>query len=304
MKTRVHLLKIVSLSAAILFFGCTETSAPLPSPSSAPHSAEELTQQSAAREDEGFYIGNLIGDERDELLIGTIGNGMYQSYITSLFQLGDGNPVLQFSGSETDRLYLLNQGELLEEKSSSEFSSSWNVLGYENGSLVFREGIVYDETLSGDYPWFSAVNTNKAGTSISSEIFMNLMHDYESRIQNPCLISFTRKIGDTFALNNRRVERIVLSAQHFSSDNKEISDPLAIEAILTALKETKIGELSPDGTTDSDDVISCIFDDGSSVSIRFRRGKLAYGQRDECYLLDGSESLFALYEQYSGSSMR
>lgn len=297
-------LKTLSVSVVFLF-GCAETSVPSPSPtpSSAPHSAEEIIRQ-YTEEGKGYFIGNAFGDEKEELLIGTIGNGVFQSYITHVFQLGDGDPVSLFSGSDKDRIYLLDREELLEEKSDSEFSSSWNVLGVNNTDLVFREGIVYDETLSSDYPWFSAADNGKAGSSISSEEFVNHMIDYEGRIQNPCLISFSKTLSDTFALNNRPVERMMLSVQRISTVNTEITDPLVIKATLNAMKTIKIGDKSTDGTTDSDDVITFYFEDGSSVNVRFRRGKLAYGPKDECYLLDGAETLFTILEKYSGYSMQ
>jgi len=301
MKKDWHTLTLSVVLSASFLCGCAKT-ADLAGTAD-PRSPEEIAGTYSGGGN-GFVITDLNGDGTKELLIGTIGNGVFQSFITQMYALNGNGNIALFSGNENERLYLLNRGELLKEGSSSDFDSYWTIHHYEDNALHFKEGIIYDETLSSDYPWFAADSTGKAGESISSEEFLNIVNDYESRIQNPFLIAFSRALNDTFALNGKSAKKIILSIQHLSTKDTEISDPSVIEQFMNAFSQVTIGNENDDGTTDSDDVITCFFDDGSTANIRFRRGKLAYGPKDECYELNGADSLFTLYEKYSGSSVR
>lgn len=301
MKKQVISLTAAAVLSGILFSGCENSNLTASAPDA--KEPEELAQ-ALGSEGGGYAVCDLNGDGTKELLVGTIGNGFFQSFITQMIELSDSGSAPLFSGSERDRLYLLNRGEFLEEGSSSAYSSFWSVRRFENHELCFLEGIVYDETLSSDYPWFAAEGSGKPGSSISSDEFLERMNTYEGRIQNPYLIAFSGNLSDTFALNGRDAEKIILSVQHYASMNTEVSDPSVVDQFMKALKEVKIGKENDDGTTDSDDVITIFFTDGSTANIRFRQGKLAYGARSECYDISGADDLYSLYEKYSGSSMK
>ena len=114
-----------------------------------------MYSETDALSDTGYYIGDLDGDGREELVIGNIGNSdfaanmMYDFY----FPTDDGLSQL-FSCSERDRFYMCDNGQIYNECSYSSAHNETVFYKYNNNMLGFVEAVIFDSAMDPEASWF------------------------------------------------------------------------------------------------------------------------------------------------------
>lgn len=105
--------------------------------------------------DTGYYIGDLDGDGKDELIIGNIGSSDFvANMVYDFYVLGDDGLSLLFSCSERDRLYLCDNGQLFNELSYNSAHSENVFYTYSGGKRDFLEAVVFDAAMDPEASWF------------------------------------------------------------------------------------------------------------------------------------------------------
>ena len=102
----------------------------------------------------GYCLLDVDSDGTDELFIGTTEDEGYEGMFFDMYTLTDGKAELVTTSGERDRYYLCEDNTIANEGSSSAFLSVNYYYDYKSGKLNLQDGIVYDEEINLQNPWF------------------------------------------------------------------------------------------------------------------------------------------------------
>lgn len=102
----------------------------------------------------GYCLLDVDNDGTDELFIGTTEDEGYEGMFFDMYTLTDGKAELVTTSGERDRYYLCEDNTIANEGSSSAFLSVNYYYDYKSGKLSLQDGIVYDEDIDPQNPWF------------------------------------------------------------------------------------------------------------------------------------------------------
>lgn len=102
----------------------------------------------------GYCLLDVDSDGTDELFIGTTEDEGYEGMFFDMYTLTDGKAELVATSGERDRYYLCEDNTIANEGSSSAFLSVNYYYEYKSGKLNLQDGIVYDEEINLQNPWF------------------------------------------------------------------------------------------------------------------------------------------------------
>lgn len=102
----------------------------------------------------GYCLLDVDNDGTDELFIGTTEDEGYEGMFFDMYTLTDGKAELVTTSGERDRYYLCEDNTIANEGSSSAFLSVNYYYDYKSGKLNLQDGIVYDEEINPQNPWF------------------------------------------------------------------------------------------------------------------------------------------------------
>lgn len=102
----------------------------------------------------GYCLLDVDNDGTDELFIGTTEDEGYEGMFFDMYTLTDGKAELVTTSGERDRYYLCEDNTIANEGSSSAFLSVNYYYDYKSGKLSLQDGIVYDEEINPQNPWF------------------------------------------------------------------------------------------------------------------------------------------------------
>lgn len=102
----------------------------------------------------GYCLLDVDSDGIDELFIGTTEDEGYEGMFFDMYTLTDGKAELVATSGERDRYYLCEDNTIANEGSSSAFLSVNYYYEYKSGKLNLQDGIVYDEEINLQNPWF------------------------------------------------------------------------------------------------------------------------------------------------------
>ena len=102
----------------------------------------------------GYCLLDVDNDGTDELFIGTTEDEGYEGMFFDMYTLTDGKAELVATSGERDRYYLCEDNTIANEGSSSAFLSVNYYYEYKSGKLNLQDGIVYDEEINPQSPWF------------------------------------------------------------------------------------------------------------------------------------------------------
>ena len=102
----------------------------------------------------GYCLLDVDNDGTDELFIGTTEDEGYEGMFFDMYTLTEGKAELVASSGERDRYYLCEDNTIANEGSSSAFLSVNYYYEYKSGKLNLQDGIVYDEEINPQSPWF------------------------------------------------------------------------------------------------------------------------------------------------------
>ena len=102
----------------------------------------------------GYCLLDVDSDGIDELFIGTTEDEGYEGMFFDMYTLTDGKAELVATSGERDRYYLCEDNTIANEGSSSAFLSVNYYYEYKSGKLNQQDGIVYDEEINPQSPWF------------------------------------------------------------------------------------------------------------------------------------------------------
>lgn len=102
----------------------------------------------------GYCLLDVDSDGTDELFIGTTEDEGYEGMFFDMYTLTDGKAELVTTSGERDRYYLCEDNTIANEGSSSAFLSVNYYYDYKSGKLNLQDGIVYDEEINPQNPWF------------------------------------------------------------------------------------------------------------------------------------------------------
>ena len=102
----------------------------------------------------GYCLLDIDNDGTDELFIGTTEDEGYEGMFFDMYTLTDGKAELVTTSGERDRYYLCEDNTIANEGSSSAFLSVNYYYDYKSGKLNLQDGIVYDEEINPQNPWF------------------------------------------------------------------------------------------------------------------------------------------------------
>lgn len=102
----------------------------------------------------GYCLLDVDSDGTDELFIGTTEDEGYEGMFFDMYTLTDGKAELVATSGERDRYYLCEDNTIANEGSSSAFLSVNYYYEYKSGKLNLQDGIVYDEEINPQNPWF------------------------------------------------------------------------------------------------------------------------------------------------------
>ena len=102
----------------------------------------------------GYCLLDVDSDGTDELFIGTTEDEGYEGMFFDMYTLTDGKAELVTTSGERDRYYLCEDNTTANEGSSSAFLSVNYYYEYKSGKLKLQDGIVYDEEINPQSPWF------------------------------------------------------------------------------------------------------------------------------------------------------
>ena len=102
----------------------------------------------------GYCLLDVDSDGTDELFIGTTEDEGYEGMFFDMYTLTEGKAELVATSGERDRYYLCEDNTIANEGSSSAFLSVNYYYEYKSGKLNLQDGIVYDEEINLQNPWF------------------------------------------------------------------------------------------------------------------------------------------------------
>lgn len=102
----------------------------------------------------GYYLEDLDGDGSPELLIGIVG----QNYIYVMYTMIEGSPVTVIRASERNTYQMTSDGCFINRGSNGAASTGFLFYTFENGSLTFRDALMYDANADEENPWFYATD--------------------------------------------------------------------------------------------------------------------------------------------------
>lgn len=108
----------------------------------------------------GYCLLDVDSDGTDELFIGTMEDEGYEGMFFDMYTLTDGKADLVTTSGERDRYYLCEDNTIANEGSSSAFLSVNYYYDYMSGKLNLKDGVVYDEELDSQNPWFYGTLAN------------------------------------------------------------------------------------------------------------------------------------------------
>lgn len=108
----------------------------------------------------GYCLLDVDSDGTDELFIGTTEDEGYEGMFFDMYTLTDGKAELVTTSGERDRYYLCEDNTIANEGSSSAFLSVNYYYDYKSGKLNLQDGIVYDEEINPQSPWFYGTRDN------------------------------------------------------------------------------------------------------------------------------------------------
>lgn len=143
----------------------------------------------------GYYVGDLDGDGRDELVIGAIGDNEFTAnMIYDFYTMGDSGLELQFSGTERSRYYMCHDLIFINQNSSSAAHSEEVYYTFADSAFSFYEALIFDSEISENASWFLTKDYNMDPSSyeeVSSEDAIGLIDFRVERITRPSYIPFT-----------------------------------------------------------------------------------------------------------------
>ncbi len=101
----------------------------------------------------GFYVTDLDADGTPELLLGENQPQSTNTVFYDLYTIKDGELVHVFDGWDRSRYYLVNNGGIANEGSSSAFESYTALYYYTNGELKLMQSIIYNANANPNTPW-------------------------------------------------------------------------------------------------------------------------------------------------------
>ena len=101
----------------------------------------------------GFYVTDLDADGTPELLLGENQPQSTNTVFYDLYTIKDGELVHVFDGWDRSRYYLVNNGGIANEGSSSAFESYTAFYYYTNGELKLMQSIIYNANANPNNPW-------------------------------------------------------------------------------------------------------------------------------------------------------
>lgn len=101
----------------------------------------------------GFYVTDLDADGTPELLFGENQPQSTNTVFYNLYTIKDGELVHVFDGWDRSRYYLVNNGGIAHEGSSSAFESFTSLNYYTNGELKLMQSVIYNSNANPDNPW-------------------------------------------------------------------------------------------------------------------------------------------------------
>ena len=117
----------------------------------------------------GFYVTDLDNDGTPELLLGENIPMQDGTVFYDLYTITDNELVHVFDGWDRSRYYLVFNGGIAHEGSSSAFESFTSLNYYANGELHLMRSIIYNSNADPDTPWHLS-NTSEYEISDSDEI--------------------------------------------------------------------------------------------------------------------------------------
>lgn len=101
----------------------------------------------------GFYVTDLDADGTPELLFGENQAQSPNTVFYDLYTILNNELVHVFDGWDRSRYYLVNNGGIAHEGSSSAFESFTSLNYYTNGELKLMESVIYNSNADPDNPW-------------------------------------------------------------------------------------------------------------------------------------------------------
>ena len=101
----------------------------------------------------GFYVTDLDADGTPELFLGENQPQSTNTVFYDLYTIKDGELVHVFDGWDRSRYYLVNNGGIAHEGSSSAFESSTAFYYYTNGELKLMQSVIYNSNVNPNNPW-------------------------------------------------------------------------------------------------------------------------------------------------------
>ncbi len=130
----------------------------------------------------GFAYLDLNHDGVDELMVGEMGGGAYNTTVYDIYTIVDRKPALVVSGSGRNRYYPLEYGEFINERSGGADESEWITYDIEPNTtnLIPQVGIKMDGYEDKDNPWFVIYGADEGEwESISEEDFDYYMDNFK-----------------------------------------------------------------------------------------------------------------------------
>jgi len=101
----------------------------------------------------GFYVTDLDKDGTPEMLFGENQPQSNATVFYDLYTIKDGELVHVFDGWDRNRYYLVNNGGIANEGSSSAFESATAMYYYTNGELRLMLSVIYNSNANPENPW-------------------------------------------------------------------------------------------------------------------------------------------------------
>ena len=98
----------------------------------------------------GYLMEDLDNDGVSELLVGSVKDGL----IYAMYTVRNGEEVQVIDAGERNTFQLTSDGLFLNRGSNGAASYGYNLYSFENGQLVFEDGIVFDAGKDEQNPWF------------------------------------------------------------------------------------------------------------------------------------------------------